>query len=101
MLIEPLLHPLTGEHLSHQSSNREDNARVDIAASNVLSPFDRTFFDVGVYNPFSTTTYYKHLASNLSDHLTKPYSHILNYIHCRLSFSPLRSAILFLQGAVA
>ena len=43
VLIEPLLQPLTGKHLSHQSSNREDNAHVDIAASNVWSPSDRAF----------------------------------------------------------
>ena len=55
VLIEPLLQPLTGEHLSNQSSNGEDNARVDIAASNVWSPSDRAFFDVRVSNPFSTT----------------------------------------------
>ena len=110
VLIEPPLQPLTGEQLSHQSSNTEDNARMDIA-----------FFDVRVYNPFSTTyirstlkashrrneqekrrqydsrirtvehgtftplvfttaggmgpaatTFYKRLASNLSDHHKKP-----------------------------
>ena len=148
VLIEPPLQPLTGEQLSHQSINTEDNAGVDIAASNVWSPSNRAFFDVRVYNPFSTTyirstliayhrrneqekrrqydsririvehgtftslvfttaggmgpaatTFYKRLASNLSDHHKKPYSLILNWIRCRLSFSFLRSAILCLHGA--
>ena len=54
-LIEPVLQPLNGEQLSHQSSNTEDNARVDISASNVWSSSDRAFFDVRVYNPFSST----------------------------------------------
>ena len=57
VLIEPLLQPLTGEHISHQSSNREDNAHVDIATSNVWSPSDRAFFNVRFYNPFSTTSF--------------------------------------------
>ena len=148
VLIEPLLQPLNGEQLSHQSSNTEDNARVDISASNVWSSFDRASFDVRVYNPFSSTyirstlkashqrneqekrrqydsrirtvehgtftplvftiaggmgpaatTFYKRLASNLSVHHNKPYSHTLNWIRCRLSFSLLRSAILCLCGA--
>ena len=55
VLIEPTLQPLNGEQLSHQSSNTEDNARVDISASNVWSSSDRAFFDVRVYNPFSST----------------------------------------------
>ena len=55
VLIEPPFQPLTGEQLSNQSSNTEDNTQVDIAASNVWSPSDRAFFDVRVYNPFSIT----------------------------------------------
>ena len=147
-LIEPVLQPLNGEQLSHQSSNTEDNARVDISASNVWSSSDRASFDVRVYNPFSSTyirstlkashqrneqekrrqydsrirtvehgtftplvftiaggmgpaatTFYKRLASNLSVHHNKPYSHTLNWLRCRLSFSLLRSAILCLRGA--
>ena len=47
VLIEPPLQPLTGEQLSHQSSNTEDNAQVDIAASNVWSPSDRAFLMLG------------------------------------------------------
>ena len=47
----------------------------------------------------AATTFYKRLASNLSDHLKKPYLHILNYFCCWLSFYLLRSAILCLRGA--
>ena len=148
VLIKPPLQPLTGEQLSHQSSNTEDNAQVNIAAFNVCSPSDRAFFDVRVYNPFSTTyirstlkasyrrneqkkrrqydsrihtvehgtftslvfttaggmgpvatTFCKRLASNLSDHHKKPYSLILNWIRCQMSFSHFRSTILCLRGA--
>ena len=42
----------------------------------------------------SATTFYKLLASLISDRCTKPYSQILNWIRCRLSFSLLRSAVL-------
>ena len=41
VLIEPPLQPLNGEQLSYQSSNTEDNACVDISASNVWSPSNR------------------------------------------------------------
>ena len=47
----------------------------------------------------AATTFYKLLASSISEHHSKPYSLVLNWIRCRLSFSLLRSAILCLRGA--
>ena len=47
----------------------------------------------------SATTFYKFLASLISDRCTKSYSHVFNWIRCQLSFSLLRSAVLCLRGA--
>ena len=52
--VEPPLQPLSGEHLSLRTSNREDGARLDVAATNFWShDRQRTFFDVRVLNPLA------------------------------------------------
>lgn len=50
--IEPDLQPVGGEVLSGSSSNTQDGARLDIAANGFWGGrFERTFFDVRVFNP--------------------------------------------------
>ena len=50
--VEPGLQPLTGEQLRHRTAIRDDGVRLDVAASGVRgSQFERTFFDVWVFNP--------------------------------------------------
>ena len=50
--IEPHLQPLTGEHLDYRTTNREDNARLDVAADGFWRiSGQRAFFDVQVFNP--------------------------------------------------
>ena len=58
--IEPPLQPLTGETLPH-SANKEDEARLDIAARGFWQRGEMAFFDVRVFNPFAKT----HLNSKL------------------------------------
>ena len=67
--IEPHLQPITGEHLSGASANTQDGARLDIAANGLWgSRYERTYFDVRVFNPHATsnrntnpsTCYHKH-----------------------------------------
>jgi hypothetical protein len=53
--VEPILQPLSGESLSHRSANIEDEARADIAATDFWSYRQRSFFDVKVFNPFSSS----------------------------------------------
>ena len=49
--IEPTLQPITGETFSAMSANKEDGARSDIAADSFWGGrFERTFFDVRVFN---------------------------------------------------
>ena len=46
------LQPITGEVLADASSNAQDGARLDIAANGFWGGrFERTFFDVRVFNP--------------------------------------------------
>ena len=61
--IERDLQPLTGEVLTGASSNVQDGARLDIAANGVWGGwFERTYFDVRVFNPHAPS----HRQTNLS-----------------------------------
>ena len=54
--VEPSLQPLSGEHLSLRTANREYRARLDVAATNFWShDRQRTFFDVRVFNPLASS----------------------------------------------
>ena len=54
--IEPHMQPVTGEHLSGASANTQDGARLDIAANGLWgSRYERTYFDVRVFNPHATS----------------------------------------------
>ena len=56
VLIEPPLQELSGEALSYRSANRQDQARVDVAASGFWgSSHERAYFDARIYNPFART----------------------------------------------
>ena len=63
---EPHLQSITGEHLSGASANIQDGARLDIAANGLWGGrFERTYFDVRVFNP--------HAPSNRHSNLTACY----------------------------
>ena len=50
--IEPVLQPVTEEGLTGATANTQDGAHLDIAANGVWgSTFERTYFDVRVFNP--------------------------------------------------
>jgi hypothetical protein len=49
---EPSLQPITNEHLIHPTANKEDGARLDVAADSFWgNDRQRTFFDIRVFNP--------------------------------------------------
>ena len=51
---EPLLQPITDEYLSYRTANREDGARLDVAAESFwASDRQRAFFNIRVFNPFA------------------------------------------------
>ena len=51
--IEPHLQPLSGEIFNFQTTNREDDARLDISARGFWNKNEMAFFDVRVFNPFA------------------------------------------------
>ena len=51
---EPPLQPITDEYMSYRTANREDGARLDIAAGSFwASDRQRAFFDIRVFNHFA------------------------------------------------
>ena len=60
---EPPLQPITDEHLIHRTANREDGARLDVAAERFWGGHrQRAFFDIRVFNPFAQSYCYTPLA---------------------------------------
>ena len=55
VLVEPPLLPLNGESFHHRTAITEDNARVGIAMSDFWSSRQRSFLDVHVFNPFTSS----------------------------------------------
>ena len=63
---EPTLQPISGEVLEGATANSQDGARLDIAASGFWGgQFERSYFDVRVFNP--------HAASNRQTQLSSTY----------------------------
>ena len=147
--VEPHLEPLSGEQLRYRTAIRDDQARLDVAANGVWGGrFERTFFDVRVFNPFASSnqsssisaTYvrhekakkrsyeerlreiehasfvplvfsttggmgkqsaslYKRIASLIAEKSGEPYSVVMSFIRCRLSFALLRASVMCLRGS--
>ena len=52
--VEPCLHSLQGETFANRTTTIDDDARLDIKANGFFdSRFNRTFFDVKVFNPYA------------------------------------------------
>ena len=88
--------PSASHRRNEQEKRRQYDSRIRTVEHGTFTPL--IFTTAGGMGP-AATTFYKRLASNLSDYHKKPYLLILNWIRCRLSFSLLRSAILCLRGA--
>ena len=67
--IEPGLQPVPNETLTGASANRQDGARLDIAANGFWGgTFERTFFDVRVFNPHAPSNRHTQLSSCYRKH---------------------------------
>ena len=137
------------QQLTGASSNSQDGARLDISANGVWGGrFEKTYFDVRVFNPHApsnknstlsacykkherekkrayeqrvrevehssftplvlaatgglgneASSFYRRLASLLSQKWDTPYSTTQCWLRCRLAFSLLRSSIQAIRGA--
>ena len=69
VFIEPRLQPMSNETLAGSSANRQDGARLDIAASGFWGgTFERTFFDFRVFNPHAPSNRHTQLSSCYRKH---------------------------------
>ena len=67
--IEPELQPATDEELTRSTANSQAGARLDIAANGVWGgTFERTYFDVRVFNPHAPSNRHANLQSVYRKH---------------------------------
>ena len=48
---EPKLQPLSGETLRYKTAKTENNTRLDVSALDFWSRYQRSFFDIRVFDP--------------------------------------------------
>ena len=66
---EPTLQPISGEVLEGATANSQDGARLDIAASGFWGGrFERSYFDVRVFNPYAASNRQTQLSSTYRRH---------------------------------
>ena len=146
--VEPRLQPLDDEPFQFYTTNREDEARLDIKATSFWSRGQEAFFDVRVFHPnaptyrdrnlaalykmhegmkkreygervrevergvftplvLSTTggmanectIFFKRLADAIAEKRKLPYSQVMSWLRCRISFALIRSAIMAIRGS--
>ena len=69
VVVEPSLQPLSGERFHLRSTNRDAQARLDVAAGGVWGGrFERTFIDVRVFNPMAPSNRKPSLAASYRSH---------------------------------
>ena len=87
---------LAAVYKQHESAKkREYNQRVQNVEHGVFTPL--VFMTTGSMGR-EASTFYKRLADMLSHKQEKPYSVIMGWLMCRLSFAILRSAIMCVRG---
>ena len=68
VVTEPHLQPLSGETLQYKTANRDDNTRLDIAANGFWGGrFERSYFDVRIFNPSAPSNQPLHSAYRRHD----------------------------------
>ena len=77
--IEPLLTPIESTQFQ-QKGNNADKARLDISARGVWSTFERTFFDVRIFNPKSASYQSKTLPQLYTLHENEKKSQYMNRV---------------------
>ena len=102
--VEPHLQPLTGETMVHRTANTEPGARLDISACGVWGGrFERTFFDVRVFNPSAQSNRATSLQSTYRRHKMEKKRHYEQRVLEieRASFTPLVMSATGGMGSIA
>ena len=86
---------LAAHKRNEQDKKREYDERIREVEQGTFTPL--VFTSAGGMAP-QATTFYAHLAQQLSEKKQQPKSCVVGWMRCRLSFSLLRSAILCLRG---
>ena len=79
-----------------QEKKREYNQRVMQVEQGTFTPL--VFTVAGSMGP-ECSIFHKNLAEKLSNKTGEQYTHIMNYIRCKISFLTIRSALLCLRGS--
>ena len=66
--VEPKLQPLHDEIFQHRSANREDEARLDVRASDFWCKGQEAFFDIRVFYPLAPSYHQKDLTTLYKKH---------------------------------
>lgn len=86
---EPDLQPIGGDMLTGSSSNSQDGARLDIAANGFWGGrFERTFFDVRVFNPHAPSNRHSHCYRKHEQEKKRQYEQRVREVE-HASFTPL------------
>ena len=90
VVIEPPLIPIESETF-HQKGNNADKARLDIAARGIWSTFEKTYFDVRIFNPNSVSYRLQTLPKLYTQHENQKKRQYLNRVLQveKGTFSPL------------
>ena len=102
--VEPHLQSLTGETMAHKTTNTDPGARLDISACSVWGgQFERTFFDVRVFNPIAQSNCATSLKSTYHKHKLEKKRHYEDRILEveRSSFTPLVMSAIGGMGPLA
>ena len=102
--LEPHLQPITGERFTLRSTITDEQARLDVVASGLYGGrFERTFFDVRVFNPFASSNRKPTIAGSYKKHEDEKRrcyeSRIINVEHA--SFVPVVFSTTGGQGKAA
>ena len=102
--VEPHLQPVTGERFTLRSTITDEQARLDVVASGLYGGrFERTFFDVRVFNPFASSNRKPTIAGSYKKHEDEKRrcyeSRIINVEHA--SFVPVVFSTTGGQGKAA
>ena len=97
--MESHLQPLMGETFQLASTNTDDGVQLDVQARGFWRSHQDAFFDIRVFNANAPSSCSRSLGAAYKKH-DMPYSSMIGWLRCKLSFSLLRSAVLCIREQI-